>query len=42
MPVKSALTFFLLIFYTTTLVWVLDREMFTQESMLGFVQGLFQ
>jgi type III secretion protein T len=42
MPVKSALTFFLLIFYTTTLVWVLDREMFTQESMLGFVQSLFQ
>ena len=42
MPVKSALTFFLLIFYTTTLVWVLDREMFSQESMLGFVQGLFQ
>jgi type III secretion protein T len=41
MPVKSALTFFLLIFYTTTLVWVIDREMFTQESILGFVQGLF-
>jgi type III secretion protein T len=42
MPVKSALTFFLLLFYTTTLVWILDRDMFTQEDVLGFVQGLFQ
>lgn len=41
MPVKSALTFFLLIFYTTTLVWLLDRDMLTQETVLGFVQGLF-
>lgn len=40
MPVKSALTFFLLIFYTTTLVWVMDRNLFTQESILGFVQGI--
>jgi type III secretion protein T len=42
MPVKSALTFFLLIFYTTTLVWVMDSKLLTQESMLGFVQGLFR
>lgn len=42
MPVKSGLTFFLLIFYTTTLVWGLDREMFTPEFLLDYVGKFFQ
>jgi type III secretion protein T len=37
MPVKSGLTFFLLIFYTTTIVWGMDKGMFTQESLLQFL-----
>jgi type III secretion protein T len=42
MPVKSALTFLLLIFYTTTIVWGMDRDMFTEDSLLGFVKALFR
>jgi type III secretion protein T len=42
MPVKSALTFLLLIFYITTIVWGMDRDMFTEDSLLGFVKGLFR
>jgi hypothetical protein len=40
--VKSALTFLLLIFYTTTIVWGMDRDMFTEDSLLSFVKALFR
>ena len=42
MPVKSGATFFLLIFYTTTVVWLLDSNMFTQESLLIKLRSFFQ
>ena len=41
MPVKSGLTFFLLVFYTSVMVWGFETDMFTPESVLGFVKGLF-
>jgi type III secretion protein T len=42
MPVKSGVTFFLLIFYTTTLVWILDANMFTQEKLLMNLRSFFK
>ncbi len=42
MPVKSGATFFLLIFYTTTLVWILDANMFTQEKLLMNLRSFFE
>jgi hypothetical protein len=42
MPVKSGLTFFLLIFYTTTIVWGMDKGMFTQESLLQFLTSVLK
>jgi len=42
MPVKSGATFFLLIFYTTTVVWLLDSNMFTQETLLFELRSFFQ
>ena len=42
MPVKSGATFFLLIFYTTTLVWLLDTNMFTQEKLLMSLRSFFK
>jgi len=42
MPVKSALTFFLLIFYTTTIVWGMDKGMFSEDSLLQFLSTVLK
>jgi type III secretion protein T len=42
MPVKSGATFFLLIFYTSTVVWLLDLKMFTPETLLMELRSFFK
>jgi type III secretion protein T len=42
MPVKSGATFFLLIFYTSTVVWLLDSKMFTPEKLLMELRSFFK
>jgi len=42
MPIKSGITFFLLVFYTTTIVWGMDKSLFTEATLLNFVASVLK
>lgn len=42
MPVKSGVTFFLMIFFTTTIVWGMNKSMFDEGTLLQFLSSVLK